>query len=210
MRTTSFLFLLAVGSNFVFAQKSVTPDPVLVQIDSQIDSLSHIADSYPPDINPEDSTAVQAAVAFCDHIVDQLEALLKNESGNAGLHRRLGEVFRMGHNLNIKGAGQNAVEHLTTAIKLDPSDPDAYFSLGLFYVNANFEFAPEAEQMFRKALELSPEGSPSYAYQGLAFAYYYQGKMEESVMAWHIFLSLHPDSESAKNLLKIALGKLSH
>jgi tetratricopeptide (TPR) repeat protein len=177
-------------------------------IDMQIDSLANFADSYPPDIDPEDTVQLERVTTFFNSVADHLEKLLTADPDNAELEARLGDVYRMGHNLDARNVWEKAEKHLKTAIDLNPSGPHPYFSLGLLYVNTHMKYAPEAEKLFRRSIELSPEGSIPYAYNGLAFAYYYQGNFEEAVIALEILLSMRPDDESAKRMREIALSKL--
>ena len=209
MRTIGLIAATIIVAGFAFTQEKSREQSKYAGIFDQVDSLAGFADSFPPDIDPDDSLQVKAAKAFFHSVVDRLEKVLAEDPDNAELEGCLGDVYRMGHNIDVGGGvWDKAEKHTKRAIDLDPSAPRPYFSLGLLYVNTDFKYAPEAEKMFRRAIELSPEGSIPYAYNGLAFAYYHQGKVEEAVMALDILLSFQPDDKTAKRMRTIAITKL--
>ena len=149
-----------------------------IGIDKRIDSIETFADTFPTRINPDSESQLTAAKGFLDSTAEKLESMLTSHDDNPNIEKRLGNVYRMGHNLNEPRAWQKSEMHLKRALSLNPGDPEIYFLLGTLYVNTGFDYAPQAERLFLKAIKLAPSGSMPDIYFVLGLAYYYQGKFE--------------------------------
>ena len=205
MSILKLLFLTTIVSVSVYGQDSIkTID--YQPIDNIIDSLSSFADSYPPTI--EDSSQLEKANDLFRSLIKRMDLLSKDKPDNYETESRFGEIYRMGHNLDMKDAWKYSEKHLKKAIKLRAGVPRPYFSLGLLYVNSDITLAPKAEELFIKAIDLSPDRQFPFAYQALAFAYYYQGKFKKAIGALDTFLLYYPDDEQGVNMKNIIIQKM--
>ena len=203
----SILFL----SSLVFALSSFAQDTIKFQspyasVRDRMDSLSYFADSYPP--NVEDSLQLVAAQEFFHSIANDLESLATQFPDSARLRLSLGELYKMGHNLDIEGSWKKADLNLKEAIDLDPDSPEAYFTLGLLYVNSDIRLASKAKDLFKEAIDHSDGHPDPYIYQGLAFANLYQAKNQDALEAIDEFLRLKPENKQGISLRNMILKKL--
>jgi len=166
--------------------------------------LSIFADSYPPNI--ESAEEMKNVI----ELFRQIETLLLDYSDELKnpdplVEFRLGELYRMGHNLDIESSWNKSEKHLKKAIKLNPKDYEAYNILGLLYVNSGYP--QQAEKVFLKAIDLSKPNHNLTAYSGLAFSYYYQGKRDEAIQMINQCLQIEPDNKYYISLLNAFQAK---
>ena len=116
-------------------------------------------------------------------------------------------LSQMGHNLDITGAWQQAERHFKRALALNPKSVDAYLGLGFLYVHTHPKYASAAEHAFTMALALAKDTPLAGAHIGLTFAYYYQAKFRDAVREAEVYLALHPDDATMKDLRDLALER---
>ncbi len=113
---------------------------------------------------------------------------------------KLGELYRLGHNLDIPGTWEKAEAFLLKAEDLDMNLVDAYLSLGAHYADTGLNYAGKAEVQFRKALSLAQGKKRGQALWGLSMSMYYQGRKKEAVQAVDRLIVLQPENKDAKRL----------
>jgi len=113
----------------IFFASSVLGQAEQPNLDSAMSAIRRAADKFPPTFSSE---AEQANVLRLWHWVESgLQASLEAKTApEKDLELLLGEIYRLGHNLDIEGAGDKAVSHLNRAITLDPINPKPYLLLG--------------------------------------------------------------------------------
>jgi tetratricopeptide (TPR) repeat protein len=174
----------------------------LAGIDQQISDLAGHLDRYPAHIaSRKELKQVQSRLDEALKLVNRLAA---KEPGNAQIKWRLGELYRMAHNIDRPGAWENSERHLKEAIKLDPKGYGAWLSLGRLYAGTNLDYAKRAELCFISAQKLYGDKVLTEAHRGLFFVYYYQGRMQEAVREADIVLSVLPDDPAMPGLREIA------
>lgn len=100
---------------------------------------------------------------------------------------------------------QKAEEHYRAAVDLNPSQfADAYYDYGVALMNAaKFD---EAEQNFRKAIEINP--AYAAAHNDLGYLLERQGKLSEAVIQYKMALEERPDDRQAHfNLGRILVNQ---
>ena len=96
---------------------------------------------------------VQTAIAYFKSAIDKDPAYAQAYAGLADAHIHLGNPLWIGGH-SPKGTLSDAKEAATTALKLDPSLPEAHFSLAqTLQYDWNW---PEAEKEYKLALKLNP------------------------------------------------------
>jgi tetratricopeptide (TPR) repeat protein len=202
-----FAFLVALPFGKAISQPSSSDIPELKTIDAQIDIFYKSLDVYPPQF--ADAAQKQKTETDLKSTLQKLNELAQKYPNNLKVETRLGECYRMAHNLDWKGAWEDSEKHLKKAIELKPDEPYPYLILGRLYVNTDPKLAPAAEKEFRKVLELG-QGKAALedaAHAGLFFSNYYQGKMKEAVAEADLYLKSHPDDSNIKTLRKVAAEK---
>jgi lipopolysaccharide biosynthesis regulator YciM len=113
----------------------------------------------------------------------------------------VGELYRMGHNIDIPNVIHRAIEIYERMIADNPKCFEALFSLARLYLNAVPGRAVEAEQLLLRAKEIAkPELIPDIT-EGLFHACVYQKKTDEAIMYLESYLSQRPeDTQMAKML----------
>jgi len=203
----TFAFLMVSPIGVAFSQTSSPEIPELKAIDSQIDNFYQSLDGFPPHF--ENDAQKQKTEANLKSTLKILNDLAQKYPDNLKIETRLGECYRMAHNLDWKGAWEDSERHLKKAISIKPQEPYPHLILARLYVNTDPRFAPAAEKEFHKVLELSggKAGLEEDAHRGLFFANYYQGKMKEAVAEADLYLKSHPENVEIKKLRDIAAQK---
>ena len=174
----------------------------LAGIDRQISSLAGQLDRYPAHrANRQELKRVESRL---DRALRLGHRLAAKEPGDARIEWRLGELYRMAHNIDRSGAWENSERHLKEALNLDPQGYQAWLSLGRLYVSTNLDYAKRAEPCFISAQKLYGDRVLTEAHRGLFFVYYYQGRIKEAVREADIVLSLLPDDPAMSGLREVA------
>lgn len=113
---------------------------------------------------------------------------------------RVGECYRLGHNLDVPGTWERAEAFLLRAEELSPETAEAYISLGAHYADTGIENGPLAESQFRQALRCARKEQLPRVWWGLAVALYYQGKLKEAVQSIDQLIAIHPEDANARKL----------
>jgi tetratricopeptide (TPR) repeat protein len=143
---------------------------------------------YPPKVKTQ--AEIQQVKKRWENARKLGEGLLKEKPDAIQVKLALGELFRMGHNIDIPNTVPASDKILKEVIKVDPNNFQAYYSLASMYVTLNPKFAPDAEVCFLKAEQLaSPKVAPDI-YQGLGFACLYQGKTNEAIAYFEKYLGI--------------------
>lgn len=169
--------------------------PVPLEVDFA--RLKEIANGYPPRVETSEEHA--RAEALWRSVETRLLEKRQASSGNFDIELQLGDCYRMGHNLDVEGAWDKAVTHLTEAARLGPASPVPPTLLGLHYTGSGQ--AAEAEAQLLKALSLSGESPSSLIHYGLAFTYYQLSQFEKVVPHATEYLKVDPGSQGM-NLMK--------
>ncbi|HEY2291742.1 MAG TPA: tetratricopeptide repeat protein [Thermoanaerobaculia bacterium] len=162
-------------------------------LDADLAKLQAVADSFPPEIGtPADRSRVEA-------LWKSVEArLLQAPAHDFETELKLGNLYRMGHNLDVKGAWDKAVAHLNEASRLRPESPLPLTMLGAHYSGSGH--AADAVAPLQRALTLSGDKPSPAIYANLAFAYYQLGDSEKVVQYANAYLKTNPDSSTMKLL----------
>lgn len=174
----------------------------VAQADADLEALRPVLRSYPPRISSEEQK--QQIIGEWRRAEAALQELADDDPRDARIQWRLGELYRLGHNLDIPDAGSQCVDHLERAIALNPRYVDAYLQLGLFYTDAGIQWVPLGEANLRKAIELAKPNPLPRAWKALAYARYFQGHYADSVVAADEYLSFAPDDEEMQRFRSVA------
>lgn len=159
-------------------------------------------DAYPPQVGSKEQ------LQKVKHVYARVEkALLKREVAagkDAKFKTRIGNFYRMGHNLDEKNAWEKSEKYLKEAIEIDPSEYEAYYLLGCLYVGSDVSLAPQAEKLFQIVREKSKGKLQADALWGLCVANWMQGKRKRTLELVTEYLELRPDDEAGLSMKKMA------
>jgi len=206
--TTAFrctcLWLIWLTGALVAAGAFASPTTV-AEDDPDLVALRAVADSFPPQL---DGDAARAhAVALFESLETRLLAAVAAAPADYELRTRLGDLYRMGHNLDVDGADEKAVQRLREAIALAPEKAEARALLGIQYTGSGHPV--EGERELRAALPLATDNVLHSVQIALAFSCYQQGKFADSARYAGEYLQTHPDSPMAKTIFERSQSTLA-
>ncbi len=172
------------------------------ELSSDMAFLEKHLDAYPPQVDSKEQLQkVKQVYARVE------KALLKREmvaGKDAKFKTRIGNFFRMGHNLDEKNAWEKSEKYLKEAIEIDPAEYEAYYLLGCLYVGSDVSLAPQAEKLFQIVREKSKGKLEVDALWGLCVAKWMQGKRKQTLELVTEYLKLRPDDEAGLSMKKMA------
>jgi tetratricopeptide (TPR) repeat protein len=168
--------------------------------------LRPVLRSYPPNISSDEQR--REVERRWHEAEDALKRFDEAHPNQSPVEYRMGELYRFGNNLDIKGAADECVEHLQRAVALQPDFAEAYLELGMFYTDSGPRWASLGETNLKKAIELSRPTPVPRAWRALSLAYYYQTKFTQAVSAADRYLLLVPDDEEVRQIKTLAADAL--
>jgi tetratricopeptide (TPR) repeat protein len=196
--------LWLVGAFAVSAAALAAPATV-AEDDPDFVALRAVADAFPPRLDGED--ARPRAVALYESLETRLLAAVDAAPKDYDLRTRLGELYRMGHNLDVDGANEKAVQRFREAIGLAPERPEARVLLGIHYTSSGRPVDGERELRAAEPY-VNTYTRPSFQI-ALAFSCYQQGKFADSAHYAGEYLKDHPDASMAKMIFERSQSTLA-
>ncbi len=167
-------------------------------LDDEIAFLEESLGERPPRIESEKHRAL--LLARWSGAVDRSIRLTNVDLKNPALLVRTGDLFRLGHNLDVPDASAFADRTLKQCLFLAPDYVDCYYALARLYLVLPPRFTDAAERLILRArLLVEPETRPEFE-QALASVYLEQGKEEAALRQIDIYLELRPDDRQARRL----------
>jgi len=124
------------------------------------------------------------------------EDVVRKGPGSARAHNNLGFLY------NEKGMTDQAIEQLTTAVRLRPEYLDARINLGIAYNEKGM--TDQAIEQFMAALRIKPDDADAHNNAGIA--YVARGMIAEGITHYQTAVKLRPDYAEAYNNLGAAYG----
>lgn len=114
--------------------------------------------------------------------------------------KRLGVLYRRGHNLDFPGSWERSEAFLLRTETLAPSMTAAYISLGILYGDLGKKHWPASESQFKKALRHAGKNEQPHIWWGLANVLANRGKKSEALKYVEKLQRLKPADERIKKL----------
>src|SRR5215472_13271944 len=159
-----------------------------------IDRLEAIADSYPPKVDDSNRKSVLEMWQWAESGMLQYRAGRPGPDENAEL--LLGEIYRLGHNLDVPGAGEKAISHFRAALAINPANPKTHMLLGRHLTFSN-QLA-EGEHELLLAVALDPRGAGDLLLFDLAHNAYLRHDFAVAMSFAERYLKMHPDDGAMK------------
>ncbi len=168
------------------------------QVKGRITELNRFIGSYPPRI----AAADQRDVVYKQWSEAMQAAWLIEESApdSESTFAILSELYRQGHNLDVKGSGKRAMQTLDRCLAAFPASVACHFSAAYFYLSVNPTLAPKGEASLIRLRELRKPKVDMDVERGFVFAYLYQGRTAETIKQLDYFLTLEPKSDWARTM----------
>ena len=173
------------------------PKKVLKEADALLVGLGGAA-FFPPRV--KDKPDLERLRAAWHRAVKGIESQRRAYPDDPRVLRRLGECYRMGHNLDLDDTWEQAEAYLQRSQALDPDDPETAISLGALYADTNYKYGAQAEAQFRRALPRASKERLPQVWWGIAVSLYYQGKIDAAVKAIDRVIALRPGDGAPRRL----------
>lgn len=138
----------------------------------------------------------------------RLIRLLDTHKNKADIEWRLGESYRLAHQMGLPEAWTESERHLQLAIAHDDENIRARCILGELYLQSGTDFTAKAEKQFRTALESAGTNPLPEAHKGLFYAYFYQGQFEQAVKQAEAYERWVPSDGDFQKVKALALTNL--
>lgn len=180
-------------------------DPKVQALVARRNALNPYIGSYPPRF--ADTAEANEVSKKITGVLTGLTALSDQTPDNARLHYELGVAYAMGDNAGLTGAWADAEKNFKQAIAIEPNRPEGHEELGRLYVNARPPLAEKAEEEFNTALRFAGSRPSSAIYNGLLFANFYQGKIDQAIAAGETSLKMEPENRQFRKALDMVKTK---
>jgi tetratricopeptide (TPR) repeat protein len=191
-RVQALAIFVAVG--LAAAANAAIAAQIPEQLDRDLGKLEGIAGSFPTLAETPEQRA--EAEALWHSLETRLLQVLQASPHDFEAELRLGDLYRMGHNLDIEGSWDKAVIHLKEAARLQPDSPAPLMRLGAHYAASGH--AAEAEPVLLRAVALSGGKPASATLFYLLFTDYQLGQFEKVVSYANELLKEVPDWPAVK------------
>ena len=141
---------------------------------------------------PEDD-GWQSVVDGIRKAIEEMQYQVDSLSGTSEKEQHTESAFQQDNVLMMFGRMEQAVERDSHAVKLDPSNADAYFNLGnTYHRNGDYDRAIEA---FSRAIELKRDFAEAYTNRGLA--HQNKGDYDHAIRDHNEAIDLNPNYAEA-------------
>lgn len=189
-------------------QLSAEVQSMVDSLDQQLDTFYPVIGFYPPQLeSDEDRQQVENQFA---EVANQAEDFISEQDNLSDaeairLYASLGELYRLGHNLDLEGSWEKSESYFQKALAIDDANFESKNGLATLYVNTGPDFAHQAEVLFLSTLKdpISDDQKVN-VYQGLFFAYYYQFDLDKALIAADKGLEIDPTNEQLLTLKQTA------
>lgn len=172
------------------------------KLDADLRYLENHLDAYPPQVkNQAQLRQVKAVYARTEKILLNMD---KQSVKDAALKTKIGNLYRLGYNLDRKDAWAKSENYFKQAIAIDPSAYEAYYLLGCLYMNSDVALAPQAEKYFLQVRDKATGPLRDKALWGLCVTSWIQGNNRRTLELTTEYLKLHPHDKAALKMHRMA------
>lgn len=158
----------------------------LTQIQMTIQMLTASIGGYPPRFQSQSEA---------DNIMQQWQqaqeraaSLIRKEPNSIPAQLVLGELLRMGHNIDVPEAAEACRQIVQGVLAKEPANGEAHYILAALYITIHPNLASRAEEHFVQALKSATVTQLPNILQGLGFACLYQQRTQEALTYFERYL----------------------
>ncbi|MFL6659832.1 MAG: tetratricopeptide repeat protein [Massilia sp.] len=177
----------------LLASRAVATDFPFEYVDSVIARVGEHAKRYPPHFDSEEQKAEM--VKSLKEVLGALDKAPNKVHGDKEILFRYAFLNSMGHNLDIPGCGNKAIEGYLRLLEFDPNDKRANYNFGSFLVGT--KHIAKSIPFLQKAIDLGEKE----AHYSLAFAYLSEKRNDEALAELKKYLEFDPQNETARRLV---------
>lgn len=183
----------AINMDQLLIQKEQGATINLQYLQDRIEELSKNAGTYPTQFDTDEDKI--AATQEVQALLEIAKTMTEASDEPSTLYLSM-QIARIGHNLDIKGAAEQAISYADRFIEKTPDDSTGYFFMGAFLSEAGK--VKEGRPYLDKALELGNEA----ARWSIAMSYLFEGKTEEALNELKLYQKSYPKDPRTKQLIE--------
>jgi tetratricopeptide (TPR) repeat protein len=119
----------------------------------------------------------------------------------------LADLYRQGHNLDVDGAAQKAMDALDRCLAAYPDSVSCHWTASYLYLSIHPSVAPKGEASLLRLRQLLKDQPSKEVERGLVFAYLSQQKMDEALRQMDYYLTLVPGDERMRGMRDAVVNK---
>lgn len=175
-------------------------DPVTIQaptmtfseIEKSVGALNRFVGSYPPRFS--DEAEREAIYKKWLSLVSEAEAFNSiNQNSEESLYL-LSELYRQGHNMDVKGSAEKALGNLESCLSFFPKSVPCNFSASYFYLSIGPNYLDKAEQSLSALKQHFSPNLNDEVEAGYVFLYLYRQNVPMAKKQIDIFIENFPAS----------------
>jgi len=170
-------------------------------LEQEINIQNEFIGTYPPNYRTE-SQREQIYQDWVEFLLDAGALKYQNGETEETLYL-LSELYRQGHNLDVKGAAEKAAKNIEKCIENFPDSVPCHFSSMYFYPTANPKFISLAERSLKFLRTKFPKGSNKAVERECITIHLFEGRLPEAAEHIDFYLSVFPNCPDRELLLKI-------
>ena len=197
MRLLGYLSLGLLMASLIAPRTASAANPTLSDAMTQLES---VADGYPPRLDGKGREDVVKLWKWVEGGLLQYRASRPTPDENA--EYLLAETYRLGHNLDIPGASDKAIEHFKAAIAINPANSKTHSLYGrhLTFIND----MADGEKELLLGIALDPRGTSDRALYDLAYNFYFQKRFALAASFADRYLRVKPDDAPMKMISDVS------
>ena len=165
----------------------------LEEIERVSNKLNSKIGSYPPRFKNERDR--KKTYKIWSEAILSAERLRKEEQDSERILCLLSNLYRQGHNMEVRECGQKTEDILNTALKIYPESVPIHFQASYAYLQFSPRYAPKGEQSLLKLRELLNTNRNKKVEEGLLFAYLAQKRNEDAYKQAKHCLTIDPGNQ---------------
>jgi len=181
----------------IFKKKKVKPSKV--DISEAIAYLNSVAGTWP--VKFESQSQEDDVLSYWGNIISKAQQSYEKEETEESICN-LSDLFRIGHNMDVKNCAQNASNSIVRCLELFPDSYRGNLVASYFYLSIDRSFAPKGEECLKKLQEVSPIKPCMEAERGLVFAYLYQDKQDLAISQAKAFTKMFGDDSAVLSVIE--------
>jgi len=178
------------------------PSPALSvdELTAAVNRLEGALGGYPPHLRDE-ADRKETYTAWSP-LVLSAQALRQTKGDTEPVLLALARLYRQGHNLDVTGAAQHAIEVFHAAQRSYPDSVPMLWQASYFFLQLNPKYAPQGEKALLKLRVLLHTDEHPEIERGLLFAYLYENRLPEARKQAEKCVRLSPKDETFKQILE--------
>lgn len=180
-----------------------------VEIEIESKKFNYVIGGWPPRFSSEEER--DSTYERWSDVLTDAKALHKVEGDQERMFYLLGEIYRQGHNMDVKGAGELAGRFIEKCIDVNPRSVPCHMSSSLYYlsVSPNDFTLSQAERSLLFLRENIAPNTLADVERGFVFLYIYRKEEVDAILQIDRYLKLYPDSSDQDMFLKMKEALMS-